>query len=1179
MPTITIISQQSSRTPSSLLSAEIAELHQSSSSLSPSSSLSWGCQVYATRRSFFVSAVVDSRPSKAVHCPNLNACLVNESSSEYVRVNCQTIHFGYAIPINIVPVRRNPELVELVLDQSVELSSQLVNFLLDHHPQLQQEQPFYDMAATAKHDLRRKFPADTSASGEEDIAAIAKQISDHAEAIYQTWKSRGLAPTEILTCHSNTTAADKFGSALTPCNSPAIGNAVTGNNIGGKTSPSLEHSSPTTVDILTQTPNLDNGNLEKLVNNFVVEDKARIAASKQRSPSKPLPSSIQFALQKFERNSTQQTVPTKNNIITDNSKKLTSVLLSPTSSFLNKPSQIVKPQVPAKTPGSHHCEVFLETIETTFPVDLTSSNKSIQQKRPTSTLIASSPTDSSLNVNSSAGLGLTTWPLKNKLNDAKRIEDVSRTSAKTSPQENVTKTLPAQDEKRSVMAGMNSRCAYLDEVAREEERLINALKTGAVITEEPERTMACLRTRQKPAVKQEKPKVEPVKQIIIGGHNYHGNSSPVSNSGASSSMANISNIGNIATAATVSTDHAALVNDAKSLSKDDLSAMSAIDYAKVRYQAAQQNPPTQQRLEEQRASNNSYNNSTTEQLVSNARTKFEMEIRKDKDIKHTDKDPVTSRWGPRITSPRPRLEQAVPHPELTSQQKQHIRTAAATGTGNNPVRPFLTRGSVAERVLIFEKCPSELLLDKRGPRQPTINTWRGGHEVQNKAQTYSKEKTQQKSLPPHTTLQRQVKGSRNVHIPRFYFPGGKPLPLSQIETIISKITAAFQNLPNYRATRAQFHIITKACDLPLYWKIPLFLAAGGEQKGFVEMNVFLEFWKELTATHHDAASKFINIVTRGLRNNILPEDLIPLVQDVVETHPGLVFLKEATEFHSRYVHTVIARIFYCVNRSWSGKLSIAELRRSNLLQVIAVLEHEEDINQVTAYFSYEHFYVIYCKFWELDRDHDLFIDKIDLTRHNDHALSTRMIERIFSGAVTRGSRAKNNNNNAQQPEDKMSYTEFVWFLLSEEDKNHPTAIEYWFRCMDLDGDGYLSMYELEYFYEEQLRRMEAIGLETLPFEDCLCQMLDMIHPVIPGKISLNDLKNCKMTSIFFDTFFNLEKYLDHEQRDPFASTRDHDADGHELSDWDRFAAEEYELLVAEESGNEQQEQMLCDDEM
>jgi serine/threonine-protein phosphatase 2A regulatory subunit B'' len=38
-----------------------------------------------------------------------------------------------------------------------------------------------------------------------------------------------------------------------------------------------------------------------------------------------------------------------------------------------------------------------------------------------------------------------------------------------------------------------------------------------------------------------------------------------------------------------------------------------------------------------------------------------------------------------------------------------------------------------------------------------------------------------------------------------------------------------------------------------------------------------------------------------------------------------------------------------------------------------------------------------------------------------------------------------------------------------------------------------------------------------------------------------------MTPIFFDTFFNLEKYLDHEQRDPFASQRDHDTDGQEAS--------------------------------
>lgn len=59
-------------------------------------------------------------------------------------------------------------------------------------------------------------------------------------------------------------------------------------------------------------------------------------------------------------------------------------------------------------------------------------------------------------------------------------------------------------------------------------------------------------------------------------------------------------------------------------------------------------------------------------------------------------------------------------------------------------------------------------------------------------------------------------------------------------------------------------------------------------------------------------------------------------------------------------------------------------------------------------------------------------------------------------------------------------------------------------------------------------------------------MLDMLKPKSPGRIALSDLKHCKMTPIFFDTFFNLEKYLDHEQRDPFASQRDHDIDGQEV---------------------------------
>lgn len=60
------------------------------------------------------------------------------------------------------------------------------------------------------------------------------------------------------------------------------------------------------------------------------------------------------------------------------------------------------------------------------------------------------------------------------------------------------------------------------------------------------------------------------------------------------------------------------------------------------------------------------------------------------------------------------------------------------------------------------------------------------------------------------------------------------------------------------------------------------------------------------------------------------------------------------------------RIFYAVNRKGDRRLSLRELKRSDLVEAMLQVDAEEDINKILRYFSYEHFYVIYCKFWELD---------------------------------------------------------------------------------------------------------------------------------------------------------------------------------------------------------------------
>uniref|UniRef100_A0A8C5JMT0 Protein phosphatase 2 regulatory subunit B''alpha n=1 Tax=Junco hyemalis TaxID=40217 RepID=A0A8C5JMT0_JUNHY len=409
-----------------------------------------------------------------------------------------------------------------------------------------------------------------------------------------------------------------------------------------------------------------------------------------------------------------------------------------------------------------------------------------------------------------------------------------------------------------------------------------------------------------------------------------------------------------------------------------------------------------------------------------------------------------------------------------------------------------------------------------------------------------------------------------INIPRFYFPKGLPNVCTNHEEIFARIEEAFAEFEDGKANICEMGKIAKICGCPLYWKAPLFYASGGERTGRVSVHSFVSMWRKILRSCHDDASRFTSLLAKPGCDCLQQEDFIPLLQDVVETHPGLTFLKDAPEFHSRYITTVIQRIFYTVNRSWSGKITLTELRKSNFLQTLALLEEEDDINQITDYFSYEHFYVIYCKFWELDTDHDLYISQKDLARYSDQALSNRIIERIFSGAVVRGTEV--------QKEGRMSYADFVWLLISEEDKRSATSIEYWFRCMDLDGDGVLSMYELEFFYEEQCERMEVMGIEPLPFQDLLCQMLDLVKPEREGRVTLRDLKRCRMAHVFFNTFFNLEKYLDNEQRDPFAVQKDMDSDSPEPSDWDRYAAEEYEILVAEESGNEQLQEGSCEDD-
>mmetsp|Transcript_16578 Transcript_16578/g.42962 ORF Transcript_16578/g.42962 Transcript_16578/m.42962 type:complete len:733 (-) Transcript_16578:167-2365(-) len=301
--------------------------------------------------------------------------------------------------------------------------------------------------------------------------------------------------------------------------------------------------------------------------------------------------------------------------------------------------------------------------------------------------------------------------------------------------------------------------------------------------------------------------------------------------------------------------------------------------------------------------------------------------------------------------------------------------------------------------------------------------------------------------------------------------------------------------------------------------------------------------------------------------------LRPLVRAVVKYHPGLAFLETAPEFQERYVETVVLRILYTIARCGPPEVTRAALERSSLPAALRALDADDDINRSTAFFSYEHFYVIYCRFWELDDDHDMQLSQEDLARYDNYSLSSRIIERVYEFAVGarraegQGTHASLRAGGSLEPagsgEPKMTYPQFVWFVLSEEDKNSPTALEYWFRRVDLDGDGYISGFEMEHFYSEQLHRMRCMGQEPVELPDIVCQMFDLVQPPVAARgFSLPDLRKCKLAGRLFDVLFNLNKFVSWEAKDPHTIREERAL--HHMSEWDRFCKREYVRLALED---------------
>ncbi|XP_064483271.1 serine/threonine-protein phosphatase 2A regulatory subunit B'' subunit beta-like [Ornithodoros turicata] len=358
--------------------------------------------------------------------------------------------------------------------------------------------------------------------------------------------------------------------------------------------------------------------------------------------------------------------------------------------------------------------------------------------------------------------------------------------------------------------------------------------------------------------------------------------------------------------------------------------------------------------------------------------------------------------------------------------------------------------------------------------------------------------------------------------------------------LVASVSAELQRTGRQILGRHDFRNIVKLCGLPLYLKYPFFQNVVKNPT----RQAVLDFCRRLQRhCGSDRLAKTVYVLTRGRKSYVEPSDLHDMIQDLIDTHSGLTFLRQVSRSHSVFIDTVIGRLYFELGRSWSWRLGLAELRRTDFLDQLDALELHSDFMNVEGAFSYKDAYVIHAIFNNLDRDNDRLLSKADVGKYEKGALVPRAVERVFD---LLGCPA-------------MRYVDFVVFLLAEKDKAHPRSIEYWFSRLDLDGDGVLTMYELEAFFEEQHGRCSLLMTDLVSFQDVFRQMIDLVKPKSSNMFTLSDLKRCSLASVFFNTFINTYEFIHHEVFDPFDADRLRNGS----TQWEHFATKKFGMLMAE----------------
>ncbi|KAG5628198.1 hypothetical protein H5410_013416 [Solanum commersonii] len=131
---------------------------------------------------------------------------------------------------------------------------------------------------------------------------------------------------------------------------------------------------------------------------------------------------------------------------------------------------------------------------------------------------------------------------------------------------------------------------------------------------------------------------------------------------------------------------------------------------------------------------------------------------------------------------------------------------------------------------------------------------------------------------------------------------------------------------------------------------------------------------------------------------------------------------------------------------------------------------------------------------------------------------------VFDEHVRRG---KIGGGNARE----MDFESFLDFVLALENKDAPEGLTYLFRCLDLQGRGFLTTADIHTLFRDVHQKWIEGGNYELCIEDVRDEIWDMVKPSDSLRISLADLLSCKQGGTVASMLIDVRGFWAHDNRE------------------------------------------------